>query len=79
MPNRKVRLSKQGHLILPPIRSRLPVEKRVSVYHGEISEADFKKIAKESKSCPVCMGRPLLHMRLCMRKPKELEKLKRSM
>lgn len=75
MTKRRVRLTKAGHIIMPPLRSRLPVEKRLQLYHGEISPEAFKKIADASKRCPVCAGRPLLHMRMCM-KPEAVAKLR---
>jgi hypothetical protein len=40
-----------------------------------ITEKEYKKIAKESMSCPICAGRPLLHMRLCMMKKRKLKKV----
>jgi C4-type Zn-finger protein len=32
-----------------------------------VSEKEYKKIAEESMHCPICGGRPILHMRMCMR------------
>ncbi len=46
----------------------MTVKERCKAFHGEIDEEEYRKIAKESMKCPVCAGRPLLHMRLCMRK-----------
>jgi hypothetical protein len=47
------------------------IKARVENLHS-ISEEEYKKIAKESMSCPLCCGRPLLHMRLCMKKMKKV-------
>jgi hypothetical protein len=52
------------------------IKKRIKLYHREISEEEYKKIAKESMRCPMCAGRPILHMRLCMR-PDLAEKIKK--
>lgn len=53
------------------------IKKRIEKFHC-ISEEEYKKIAKESMSCPICCGRPLLHMRLCMRRREELQKAKKK-
>jgi hypothetical protein len=54
----------------------MTVKERCALYHREISEEEYKKIAKESMRCQMCAGRPLLHMRLCMR-PDLAEKIKK--
>jgi hypothetical protein len=47
------------------------IKARIENMHS-ISEEEYKKIAKESMSCPLCCGRPILHMRLCMKKIKKV-------
>jgi hypothetical protein len=38
------------------------IKERIKLYHREISPEEYKKIAKESMRCPVCAGRPILHV-----------------
>lgn len=47
------------------------IKKRIENLHC-ISEDEYKKIAEESMHCPICCGRPILHMRLCMKKMKKV-------
>jgi uncharacterized protein with PIN domain len=58
--------------------SKTKIEKRIREFHRTISEEEYKKLAEESMRCPVCCGRPLLHMRMCMRRREELQKLKKK-
>jgi ribosomal protein S27AE len=46
--------------------TREEIKGRIAKYY-EITPEEYKKIAEESRRCPICGGRPILHMRLCMR------------
>lgn len=43
----------------------------------EISEKEYRKIAEEARKCPICGGRPILHMMLCMKRKADIKKMKR--